>query len=138
MPLLSIYIIRTSLIHLVTGFTLGAILLLTKTGTLPPTYWKFLPLHQEIVIFGWILQLVIGVSFWMLPRLPENQRKREGFVWASYIFLNTGILLICLNSLFVFTLPMGILGRIFQFLAIGCYAFHIWPRIRPFGDVPVN
>lgn len=138
MPKLSIYIIRTSLVYLIIGVTIGALLLSQKATLFYPKLWLLLPVHVEVVLFGWILQLIIGVSFWMLPRLPGKAlRGNEALVWGSFILLNGGILLACGEPFFPDIFPWGFAGRLCQMAAIILYARHAWPRIRPFGDTVV-
>ena len=67
MPRLSIWYIRASLLYLVLGFTLGGLLLFNKGIPLDPRIWILLPAHIESVLFGWTVQLVMGMAFWILP-----------------------------------------------------------------------
>ncbi len=134
MPRLSIYIIRASLIYLLVGMTIGALLLTQKALPFSTTLWRLLPMHIEFVLFGWIVQLVIGVSFWMLPRLPGNVRQHEQWVWVGFIWLNIGILLVSAEPFFPNLPYLALVGRVSELLAIALYVFHIWRRVRPFGD----
>lgn len=135
MPALSILIIRTALVYLLAGFTLGGLLLANKAILIHPKIWQLLPVHIEMLLLGWMVQLVIGVAFWMLPRLstaPARGNKR--IVQASFLCLNCGILCVCFQSFSGEMLSVGILGRILEFIAILLFAVHAWPRIRPFGE----
>lgn len=134
MPRLSIYIIRASLIYLLAGMTLGALLLTQKAVPLSPALWRLLPLHIEFVLMGWIVQLVVGVSFWMLPRLPGNVRQHEQLVWIGFICLNIGILLVGVEPFFPALSFLGLGGRLSELVAIVLYISHVWRRVRPFGD----
>lgn len=135
MPFLSILIIRTALIYLLIGFTLGGLLLAHKAIPIYPQIWRLLPVHIEMLLMGWMVQLVIGVAFWMLPRLNTAPiRGNESVVQVSFFCLNWGILCVCLQAFSDKTFALGIMGRILEFIAILLFAVHAWPRIRPFGE----
>jgi len=135
MPALSVLIIRTALIYLLLGFTLGGLLLANKAIPLHPQIWQLLPIHIEMLLIGWIVQLVMGVAFWMLPRFSKQPvRGNEIPVWASFILLNGGILLIAIESFLPAIVLLGIAGRVMEFFAVVLFAIHAWPRIRPFGE----
>lgn len=74
MPRLSQWLIRTALIYLLLGFTLGALLLTHKGIPLHPALWSWLPTHIEFLLMGWIAQLTMGVAFWILPRYWKKSR----------------------------------------------------------------
>lgn len=135
MPLLAIYLIRASLIYLAIGFTLGGLLLSHKATGLFPSLWLVLPIHVEVLMFGWIIQFVMGVSFWILPRFSSGPaRGNEKLMWASFLLLNSGIGLVCFN-VFPGTPPLcGFLGRLLEVSAVGSYVRHAWPRIKPFAE----
>ena len=67
MPKLTIWFIRTALIYLLLGFTVGGVLLTQKGINLFPKIWILLPVHIEWMFIGWIFQLAMGVAFWILP-----------------------------------------------------------------------
>lgn len=135
MPRLSIHIIRTSLIYFALGSLIGAGILFEKSFSYFPAIWLFLPMHIEMLLFGWIIQLVIGVSFWMLPKFGSAPiRGNEKLVWVSFLLLNSGILLICISSLIVNNDALAFSGRLLELIAILFYARHAWPRVKPFAD----
>jgi hypothetical protein len=135
MPFLSILIIRTALVYLLSGFTLGGLLLINKAVPFYPQLWQLLPIHIELLLVGWMVQLVIGVAFWMLPRLSTPPvRGNESVVQVSFFCLNWGILCVCLQAFSGKTSLLGVMGRILEFIAILLFAAHAWPRVRPFGE----
>ncbi len=135
MPSLSVYLIRVSLIHLGLGFTFGALILLQKGLWIAPDLWRLLIPHREIVIFGWIIQFVIGVAFWMLPRFnTPPARGNELLVWIAFVLLNAGLILVCAETFLVQFRWLGLSGRLLEALAVILFVIHLWPRIRPFGD----
>lgn len=130
MPRLSCWFIRLALIHLVLGFTLGALMLAQKAGALGTAVWAFRVAHQEFLLAGFMLQLVFGVGFWILPR-PVHPQHGWPMV-AALILINAGVWLAAAGG----TVPawggVAILGRLSEVGAVGLFASTIWPRVRPF------
>jgi hypothetical protein len=60
---LSAWTVRSALIYLGAGFLIGALMLAQKGVPLDPHLLRLLPLHVEIVLFGWTLQLGMGSAF---------------------------------------------------------------------------
>ena len=130
MPRLSMVIIRTALIYLIFGFTLGALMLWNKGVPLHPTIWRLLPAHMEFMLLGWTLQLAIGVAYWILPRF-RSQRRKPWLVWMSYILLNAGIWSVALGGFVgpaVWMLPVG---RFIETAAVVSFVIHAWVRVKP-------
>lgn len=101
MPRLSQWIIRAALIYLLAGITIGALLLAHKGIPFLPMLWAWLPAHIEFLLMGWILQLTLGVAFWILPRYWQQQRRpNERYVQIAFILLNLGIWLVVAGTTF--------------------------------------
>lgn len=132
MPRLSRFFIKSSLLYLLAGFTVGALLLMQKGWAFAPQIWLLLPFHIEIVIFGWILQLVMGTAFWMLPRFGET-RGNEKTVWLAFLLINGGILLNLSAFFFHAALP-ALAGRVLEIGAVISFVVHAWPRVKPFAE----
>ncbi|MFN8577078.1 MAG: hypothetical protein U0354_09505 [Candidatus Sericytochromatia bacterium] len=136
MPPLTIVFIRTALIYLVIGFGIGALILINKAILFEPRLWQILPLHIQIVLFGWIIQLVFGVAFWIMPRLENNLYGKVYLAWFSYITLNTGLFLSGISyflrfiGLNIFLPYLFILSLILIFISIISFAKYIFPRVR--------
>jgi hypothetical protein len=134
MPRVSVWLIRAALLHLGAGFTLGALLLANKGTGFAPGIWRWLPLHFELLLVGWFVQLVMGVAYWIFPRfgMTPAARGREGLAWAAFIAVNAGVGLVCLGQFDAasrFTLP----GRLCETVAAGLMAANIWARTRASG-----
>ena len=67
MPRLSVWAVRLSLLYLLFGFTLGALILANKGVPFTPWVWNFLPTHIDVLLFGFVIQLAIGMAYWILP-----------------------------------------------------------------------
>jgi hypothetical protein len=132
MPRLSIWLIRAALIHLGIGFTLGGLLLWNKGIPLHPALWKLLPLHMEMLLTGWTVQLTMGVAYWILPRW-NTQRRRVPLVFAAFILINLGVLMTGSAHWFDAPSVLFIMGRTLEVLAAAAFAVHAWPRIKPLG-----
>lgn len=133
MPRLSAYFVRASLIYLLLGFTFGGLLLANKGVMILPIIWMLLPIHIEFAFMGWMVQLAMGVAFWILPRFSNGPpRGNERLSWLAFLFMNAGILFVTLQSLFGaqwFTFA----GRILEILGLAAFAIGNWKRVKPHG-----
>lgn len=134
MPTLSVTFIRLSLVYLLAGFAIGAGLLAQKGIQWPEFIWTLLPLHIEIMLFGWVVQLTMGVAYWMLPRLDQKkERGNEHVALVAFLTLNAGLLVSGLGQAFSLNDGVILAGRLAELGAAILFILHAWPRIRPFG-----
>lgn len=87
MPAVSRALVRLSLLNLIAGASLGAALLLTKSGLVSPRVWTLLDAHIDLVLGGWLLQFAAGVAWWILPRRPGGRARRP----AAALLLGAGL-----------------------------------------------
>ena len=130
MPRLSQWLIRTALIYLLLGFTVGALLLTHKGIPFHPALWGWLPTHIEFLLMGWTVQLTMGVAFWILPRYWKKPRRpRALLAYIAFILLNFGIWLVVAGT--TFHAGPGVLlgGRVVEVGAILFFALHVWNRV---------
>ena len=132
MPRLSRWFIRTALVYLLVGFSLGALILANKGFLFLPALWRWLPVHIEFVLVGWTLQFIMGVAFWILPRF-SSFRGDERPVWAAYALINLGVLFAGLGPLLVAPSVIVPLGRMLEVMAVVGFAVNAWPRVKPLG-----
>ena len=132
MPRLSVWFIRAALLYLITGFTFGALMLANKGLSLSPLFWRLLPIHVEVLLMGWIVQLALGVAYWILPRFRQERGNTQA-AWAAFILLNTGIWLAGLSIVFNGPPWVPLLGRLAEVAAAAAFALHAWPRVKPAG-----
>jgi hypothetical protein len=129
MPRLSQWFIRTALLNLLTGFTLGALLLAHKGVPYWPALWRLLPVHVELLLIGWTAQLALGVAFWILPRFwREPARGNQPAAWVAFILLNSGVWLVALGSWYALGAAL-FWGRMAELGAAVAFAVAVWPRI---------
>jgi hypothetical protein len=143
MPRLSQLMIRTALLWLAIGYSVGGLVLLNKGLPLLPWLWTLRAAHIHMLLVGWTVQLAGGVAFWILPRLDaQGTRGDERLVWGCYAALNTGVVLGALHDPLVAlvawagwaSLPplMGLL----YLVAAALFVWHAWPRVVSFRALP--
>lgn len=131
MPRLSVAAIRLALAYFLAGLSFGALLLANKGLPLHPALWSLLPLHIEFLLFGWIVQLILAVGYWIFPRLAgDRPRGSLLLAGAAFVLLNLGVLAVSAGSL-VSERALLFLGRLFELGALLLFALHLWRRIRP-------
>ncbi|MCC6455409.1 MAG: hypothetical protein IT328_10730 [Caldilineaceae bacterium] len=139
MPKLSVWLVRASLIHMGIGFFFGSMILHHKGVPIYPWTWRLLNPHIEIMIFGWTMQFVMGIAFWILPRFSggdfygdKGRFGRTYLGWWSFALLNSGILITALSGWYMIDL-LSLLGRLCTLGAVVPFALLLWPRIKPLG-----
>jgi hypothetical protein len=131
MPRLSGWFIRASLVYLAIGFTFGAIMLANEGIAFDPHLNQLLPVHMEFLLVGWMVQLALGVAYWILPRNVKGlPRGNVTLVWLSMIFLNIGILMGALNMEFKITW-FAVSGKVLEAVCILVFLLVSWRRVRP-------
>jgi heme/copper-type cytochrome/quinol oxidase subunit 1 len=134
MPRLSQWYVRLSFLYLLLGFTVGGLLLANKGVPFYPLLWLLLPAHIEFLLIGWIVQLTMGVAFWIAPRFWRAPRRgnERGAVVALWL-LNMGILLVAGSTLLSRAAPGSewslALGRGLEVAAAAAFTIHLWQRI---------
>lgn len=133
MPRVSVWLIRAALLQLLSGALLGASYLVWKAEGWPP----FAPTHREVhveqVLVGWMVQLVMGVAFSILPRTEHYDPKRDGrLMWVVFVLINLGVLAAGLGGDPLFPRWLALAGRGAETLAVALFARHAWNRQRPY------
>jgi hypothetical protein len=139
MPRLSCWFIRFALVYLGIG-VLGGGLILSAKGypAVLGWSWLLLPAHIELLIVGWLVQLTMGMAYWILPRLDgAGNRGRPVLAWASLGMLNVGVSGTAILLLIRAILPQAgmdlllIPTALLHPLALAAFVGHAWPRVRP-------
>ena len=131
MSRISMLIVRTSLVYLVAGTTIGSLLLALKGWPEIASLTMLRPFHFEFLLFGFMVQLAFGVASWILPRIAS--RSGNGALVAAIILLNGGILGSSVGDA-VAVPAVLLIGRVLEVAAMGTFAWYIWPRVRSFRD----
>lgn len=134
MPTLSRYFVRSALIYLGIGFTLGGFILAAKGGGADARFWLWLPTHIVFLLNGWLIQLSMGVAYWILPRIHLSDRGRQGWAWGAFVAFQLGLIL-ALGTILSLWIPevqsLFAPGLLLQTLGVFFFAIHALPRIRP-------
>lgn len=129
MPKFTAITLRIALIQFLVGSTLGAVLLIHKSGVvLIHTYASAREAHFHILCFGWLVQLCVGMSFWILPKFVGESKAFHGtktLAVGSIVALNSGVL----SSFFT-----SQMSWLFYAVSAALFVFHIWPRVKPFSS----
>lgn len=134
MPRPAIWLVRAALVHLLVGTSLGALLLATKAGWgIPPWVGRTWPLHGEMMLLGWMVQLAMGVAYWILPKHAQRPvRGPAAPVVAAALLINVGVVSAGLGP--ALGRPgMMVTGRLAELAAVLLFVSNVWPRIKEFG-----
>ncbi len=131
MPRLSVWFVSFSLIHLFLGFTIGGLILANKGFPFAPWIWNLLPAHMEFLLLGWMVQLAMGVAFWILPRFRSKPpRGNVNFVWSAFGLLNAGIVMVVIQP-FISMSWLALTGRFLETSSVLLFVFSSWQRVKP-------
>lgn len=130
MPPLSIFFVRSALLHLAIGFSIGALMLANKGTGFAAWLWRLRAAHTEILLVGWLIQFALGIAFWIAPRFWEKPVRGNvaGARWA-FVLLNLGVWLIALSAFTNWPDRLVFAGRVVEIGAAVAFAWHLWPRI---------
>ena len=128
---LSIRALRLAILHLVVGLSAGALLLANKGPTILPLGGlgsaELLRVHHHTLLFGWTVQLVMGVAYWILPTFgARTERGSDVAMLAAIAALNLGVVMAVAG--------LQTVGWALQALAALSFGVHAWPRVKAFGE----
>jgi hypothetical protein len=130
MPRFSVWTVRLAFVYLFIGFTLGALMLANKGMPLGAWVWRLLPAHIDFLLFGFVIQLTIGIAYWILPRYRTGSRGNESAFWISVALLNLGVWTVaCIGFLNLPGLWL-VIGRLLVGIAAALFGMQAWRRIR--------
>ncbi len=137
MPRLSCWFIRMALLYLAIGVVPGGLILGAKGfPTALGWAWMLLSAHIQLLIGGWLIQLALGMAYWILPRLDAGGRGRPGLAWASFGALNAGVggsaVLLALRPFWAgwWLDWLLVTAALLQVVAFAAFVMHAWPRLR--------
>lgn len=131
MPRLSVIGIRLALLYFLFGISAGALLLIHKAFPLHPALWALLPLHMEFLLYGWVVQLVFAVAYWIFPRfLNEPKRGNPILAGAALVLLNAAVLALAAAALAGWS-GIQLPARLAQAAAAVLLAASLWRRAKP-------
>jgi cbb3-type cytochrome oxidase subunit 1 len=121
--------IKASMLYMLVGFSIGALILISKVYPAYASAWSLLSVHIEVGIFGWIIQLTMGTAYWILPRyLKTKSRGNPRLALAMVGMLNLGILINVASYLDVLGSSATIAGRLLEVGAVVLFIALHWNR----------
>jgi hypothetical protein len=91
-PTLSRWCVRAALIYLVAGMAIGSWMLVQEARGKPGPGDPWPELHAHVLLVGFLLLLIMGVAYWMFPKVRGARPGREGG-WIAFGLVNAGLLL---------------------------------------------
>jgi len=154
MPITSRVFVKASLVYLGLGAVLGALLLINRWIPLGATVASLRVVHVEFLVMGWVTQFIVGVAWWLFPPLAissasaaagpvrrgQAQRGSEPLFWATFAFLNAGILLHAVVGPLYSRTENEVLGflvslsGLFVLVAALSFVLNMWRRVREPGS----
>jgi hypothetical protein len=146
--------VKASIIYLCLGAILGALLLINRWLPLGAKIAALRGSHVEMLVTGWLTQLIMGVAWWLFPPLAirlrpdapwpvrsgQRQRGSEALLWATFVCLNAGVLLRAIfEPLYSWTqrdfygFLAGSSGTLVAAAAV-LFMMNLWGRVRELGQ----
>lgn len=130
MPAVSRALVRVSLLYLITGMTFGALMLAGKGIDIGFPAMRLLSGHSEVILFGWLVQFVLGISYWLLPRYSSVPKRGNPVLsWSGFLIFNLGTLLLVAGALGVDGIG-GAAARATQLFGVALLLVTQVPRIK--------
>ncbi len=134
MPSVSRWCVRCALLYLVVGMALGSWMLIEQArGHDPGGTWPVL--HAHILLVGFLLLTIMGVAYWMFPRVQGARPGAPG-AWFAFGCVNAGLVLRVLAQPLVddgdgqpWTLLLEV-AAVIPTLGVAAFAITILPRVR--------
>ena len=133
MPKLSVWLVRAALIHMAVGFLFGSQVLHHKGIPIYVWTWRLLDPHIELMVFGWTMQFVLGMGYWILPRFSGEHRHGATRVgWCGFALFNAGVTLGATGGWFDAN-EVTFAARALLLAGSACFVIVLWPRVKPLG-----
>ena len=133
LPPLTIWALRVALCYLGIGFSLGAVMLGAQETPLAVTVLQLRPLHLELLLIGWTVQLAMAVAYWILPRHQGSGREKRWLAVSALLLLNLGVVSVGVGAVLGVPRPILVAGRAAELTGALCFAAHAWSRVRAYS-----
>ena len=137
MPTLSRWHIKLGMVYFALGLMMGALILAQPVMGWSPSLQVLRPVYLHFLFIGWVTQLIMGVGYWMFPKLSKTQpRGSEWLGWAVLVLLNSGLVLRTIGEPAMILAPQWGLGwtlavaSLCLLLAGWGFIANSWGRIR--------
>ena len=136
MPVQSVWMMRISMVWLLLTVITGGLLLVHKGIEIHPAMWALLPLHFEMAMWGWIVQLAMGTAYWIFPRHLEGKiRGAEMPATCMVVLFNAGLMVVLMSSLHKFPIILPVSGRIMIAISILIFMMLMWGRVKSYRQL---
>ncbi|HEU4647687.1 MAG TPA: cbb3-type cytochrome c oxidase subunit I [Gemmatimonadales bacterium] len=133
MPRLSAWMVRLSLVSLVLGALVGG-LLLAGVPVSAPHGAALRQAHLDLMLFGWLVQFVLGVAYWMLPRYAAKpERGSPRLAWGAFALFQGGLALAVVGQALARPSIAPAAGRLLLAGATFVFLGLLWGRAKPFA-----
>lgn len=129
--------VKTGLAYFVAALLVGLAIVARPVCDLPMWVSDLTPVYFHLFMVGWVTQLIFGVSIWMFPSHPgENRFGSETMIWWTYGTLNAGLMLRAITEPLVMGQtgsaagPWLVISALLQWIAAILYVVNIWPRVK--------
>lgn len=128
-PLPSVWFLRAAFVYLFVGTTFGGVLMSQKLLLWNEKIWILLPLHYSILIWGFLIQFIMGTAYWMFPKhLSEYPRGSTSQVWFLFFSYNLGLVCVLLSMILGNVLYLNTFGKVLIAMAVMLFIKLIWVR----------
>lgn len=132
--------IKTGFIFFVIGLVLGFYMILKIYVFSSWPSRALITAHVHVILFGFVISLIMGVSIWMFPR-PRDEVRYSPFIaefvyWLLTIGTISRFLGEVLSSFLSPALWLNaaiVFGGSAQMLAGIMFVYNMWSRVRPVG-----
>jgi hypothetical protein len=126
MPIQTRLFVRFALGYLFLGLAAGVAM------AVDPGLRFLWPTYLHVIVVGWLTQLIFGVAFWLFPRASRDRKRgREGFIWATLVLLNAGLVLRIVAEPFALggiSGPLLMASALCHLGAAVGFTANVWPR----------
>lgn len=130
MPRTTVFALRGALIWLSIGITIGTLMLLDKSVGALALGPEWLHTHVHLLMFGFFVQTIFGVAYWMLPRFGR-ERPRAWLAVAAVVSVQVACVLALGFPLVRHHLHAPVTA--IEVIAVVLFVIHAYPRVKEFG-----
>jgi hypothetical protein len=137
MPPLTRWFIKASFASLILALAIRALIAGFRFWEMPVVAAALAPVFLHLFMWGWVAQLIFGVSYWMFPVYSKERPRGFENLWlATFWTLNIGLVLRVIGEPLHILRPealwawLTILAAVLQWLAAVAYVINIWVRIK--------
>lgn len=133
--------IKTGFIFLISGLLVGFYLLVTSHFRRDLFEYSLISVHAHLILFGFVMSLIIGVSIWMFPRTKDKGSYSPAIAETVYWLLTFGTSVRAGSEIALIFSGAGILRFLVlvagfcQLLSGILFVYNIWKRVKPVGKL---